>query len=137
MTDMPAAAGSGRAPGSDRAPGRAEPRLIPRPELIAALDRAAARQVTIISASAGSGKTTHSAWASKRGPDRRVAFMSVRPGEHDAQPFWLAVPGRGPRRVRPGESTATPATPGGSGSAMAARVLSELSSARAGSCSSW
>ena len=107
------------------------PGLIPRPELIAALDRAAARQVTIISASAGSGKTTLlRAWALKRGPDRRVAFVSVRPGEHDAQLFWLAVLGA-VRAASGSESPAPPVTPGASGSAMAARVLSELTSARA------
>jgi LuxR family maltose regulon positive regulatory protein len=41
MTDMPAAAGSGRAPG------RAEPGLIHRHDLMAALSRAAQKRVTI------------------------------------------------------------------------------------------
>jgi hypothetical protein len=40
MTDMPAAAGSGRAPG------RAEPGLIHRHDLMAALNRAAQKRVT-------------------------------------------------------------------------------------------
>ena len=51
MTDTPAAAGSGRAPG------RAEPRLIHR-HLMAALNRASQKRVTIISAPAGTGKTS-------------------------------------------------------------------------------
>ena len=41
MTDMPAAAGSGRAAG------RAEPGLIHRHDLMAALNRAAQKRVTI------------------------------------------------------------------------------------------
>ena len=44
MTDMPAPAGSGRAPG------RAESGLIRRRNLVAALNRAVQKQVTIISA---------------------------------------------------------------------------------------
>jgi LuxR family transcriptional regulator, maltose regulon positive regulatory protein len=61
MTDMPAAAGSGGAPG------RAEPGLIYRHDLMAALDRAAQKRVTIISAPAGTGKTSLlRAWAGWR-----------------------------------------------------------------------
>jgi LuxR family transcriptional regulator, maltose regulon positive regulatory protein len=50
MTDMPAAAGSARSPG------RAEPGLIHRHDLIAALNRSAQKRVTIISAPAGTGR---------------------------------------------------------------------------------
>jgi LuxR family maltose regulon positive regulatory protein len=58
MADMPAAAGSGRAPKG------AEPGLIRRHDLVAALDRAARKRVTIISAPAGTGKTSLlRAWA--------------------------------------------------------------------------
>jgi LuxR family transcriptional regulator, maltose regulon positive regulatory protein len=67
-------------------------RLIARGDLVACLDRAAAGKVTIISAPAGSGKTSLlSAWADR--PDRahRVTFVSVRRDEHDAQLFWLAL----------------------------------------------
>src|SRR6202044_1960678 len=86
MTDMPAAAGSGRAPG------RAEPGLILRHELVAALNRAAQKRVTIISAPAGTGKTSLlRTWAGQPGQDCRVAFVTVRPGQHDMQLFWLAV----------------------------------------------
>ena len=38
--------------------GRTNPRLIDRGDLLTALDRASARKVTIISAPAGSGKTS-------------------------------------------------------------------------------
>jgi LuxR family maltose regulon positive regulatory protein len=45
---------------------QANPRLIDRGDLLAALDRAAARMVTIISAPAGSGKTSLlRAWADR------------------------------------------------------------------------
>jgi ATP/maltotriose-dependent transcriptional regulator MalT len=39
--------------------------------------------MTIISAPAGSGKTSL-LWAGRLGQGRRIAFMSVRPGQHDA-----------------------------------------------------
>ena len=66
MTDTPAAAGSGRAPG------RTEPRLIHRHDLMAALNRAAQKRVTIISAPAGTGKTSLlRAWAGQPGQDCR------------------------------------------------------------------
>lgn len=55
MSDMPAAAGSGRAPGE------AAPGLIRRHDLLAALDRAVQKRVTIISAQAGTGKTSFEA----------------------------------------------------------------------------
>ena len=86
MTDMPAAAGSGRAPG------RAEPGLIRRHDLMAALNRAARQRVTIVSAPAGTGKTSLlRAWADQPGRDGRIAFMTVRPGQHDLQLFWLTM----------------------------------------------
>lgn len=56
----------------------AAPRLIGRAGLLAALDRAAARQVTVISAPAGSGKTSLlRAWAAHLGPPDRVAMLQV------------------------------------------------------------
>jgi LuxR family maltose regulon positive regulatory protein len=123
MTDMPAAAGSGRSPGG------AEPGLIRRRGLMAALDRAADKRVTIISAPAGTGKTSLlRAWAGQPGQDRRIAFVTVRPGQHDMQLFWLAVLGAVRAAAGAGEDGARlpPVTPGSSGSAMADKVLSEL-----------
>jgi LuxR family transcriptional regulator, maltose regulon positive regulatory protein len=123
MTDMPAAAGSGRAPG------RAEPGLIHRHDLMAALNRAAQKRVTIISAPAGTGKTSLlRAWADQPGQDCRIAFMTVRPGQHDMQLFWLTMLGAIRAAAGAGEDGAhlPPVTPGSSGSAMADKVLSEL-----------
>jgi LuxR family maltose regulon positive regulatory protein len=67
-------------------------KLIAREDLIARLDRAAAGPVTIISAPAGSGKTSLlRAWSDRPGRAHRVAFVPVRRGEQDAQAFWLAL----------------------------------------------
>jgi len=71
---------------------RATPRLIDRVDLLAALDRAAAGKVTIISAPAGSGKTSLlRAWADRPGQAHRLAVVQVQRDQHDAQQFWLAV----------------------------------------------
>ena len=60
-------------------------RLIERGDLLAALDRAAAKKVTIISAPAGSGKTSLlRAWAGRPGQPYRLAVMQVQRGQHDA-----------------------------------------------------
>jgi LuxR family transcriptional regulator, maltose regulon positive regulatory protein len=54
----------------------AAPGLIDRGDLVAALDRAAARKVTVISAPAGSGKTSLlRAWAGRPGQPRRLAVL--------------------------------------------------------------
>ena len=95
------------------------PGLIDRHDLVAALDRAVEKKVTIISAPAGSGKTTLlRLWADRPGHHRRIAFI---PGQHDAQQFWLALLSavRDDRHAEP--------TPGFDGSAMADKVLSEIS----------
>src|ERR1700733_799277 len=141
MTDMPAAAGSGRPPGSGRTPGsgrppgsgrtpgRAEPRLIHRHDLLAALNRAARKRVTIIAAPAGTGKTSLlRAWADQPGQDGRIAFVTVRPGQHDMQLFWLTMLGAVRAAARTGEGGAQlpPPAPGSSGGAMVDKVLSEL-----------
>ena len=59
--------------------------LIDRRDLVEALDHAVLSRVTIISAPAGSGKTSLlRAWAAHPGRGRKVAFMSVRPDQQDA-----------------------------------------------------
>jgi LuxR family maltose regulon positive regulatory protein len=129
MTDMPAAASSGRAAGG------AGPGLIPRHDLVGALNRAVQKQVTIISAPAGSGKTSLlRAWAGRPGQDCPVAFVTVRPGQHDMQLFWLALLGAVRAAAGTGEGGAQlpPVTPGASGSAMVDKVLSELEESRDG-----
>jgi LuxR family maltose regulon positive regulatory protein len=72
--------------------GSGTPRLIARGDVLAALDRAAARKVTVISAPAGSGKTSLlRAWANHLDRRHRIAFVSVRRDQADAQEFWLAL----------------------------------------------
>ena len=112
----------------------AAPRLIDRDDLLAALDRAATRKVTIISAPAGSGKTSLlRAWAGGPGQPRRLAVLQVQRDQQDAQQFWLAlldavrhVTGANSGAERPA------ATPGFNAPAMVDRVLSELADARGG-----
>jgi LuxR family maltose regulon positive regulatory protein len=103
---------------------RAKPRLISRGDLLAALDRAAARKVTIISAPAGSGKTSLlRAWAGRPGQPQRLAVVQVQRDQHDAQQFWLALLSA----VRQASGAEPPAAiPEFNEQAMVDRVLSEL-----------
>ena len=110
------------------------PRLIDRGELLAALDHAAARKVTIISAPAGSGKTSLlRAWADRLGQPHRIAVVQVQRDQHDAQQFWLALLGAvGQASAPPSRAEPPAATPGFDGRAMVERVLSELADQRGG-----
>ena len=66
--------------------------LLGREALLQKLDRAVTRRITIISAPAGTGKTSLlRAWADRSTDGRRVALMSVDRDEQDAQRFWSAV----------------------------------------------
>jgi LuxR family transcriptional regulator, maltose regulon positive regulatory protein len=110
----------------------AAPRLIDRGDLVAALDRAAARKVTIISAPAGSGKTSLlRAWAGRPGGPGRLAVLQVQRDQQDAQQFWLALLDA-VRHVTGANSGAElpAATPDFNAPAMVDRVLSELAHAR-------
>jgi LuxR family maltose regulon positive regulatory protein len=112
----------------------AAPGLIDRGDLVAALDRAAASKVTIISAPAGSGKTSLlRAWAGRPGRRRRLALVQVQRGQHDAQQFWLALLDA-VRKASGADSGADlpAATPDFHGPAMVDRVLSELAEAHGG-----
>jgi LuxR family transcriptional regulator, maltose regulon positive regulatory protein len=125
MTGTPAAAGRGAGAGRGADAGR--PGLIGRRDLVAVLDQAVAKQVTIISAPAGSGKTSLlRAWADRPGQDRPIAFLSVRPGQQDDQLFWLAL--LGAIRAAAGGSPSPPVAPGFDGPAMVDKVLDELAS---------
>ena len=85
-------------------------------------------RVTIISAPAGSGKTSLlRAWAYRPGQERRTAFLSVRPDQHDAQLFWLAL--LGAVRAATGGAEPPPPAPGFNGEAMVDKVRSELAAA--------
>ena len=106
-------------------------RLIGRDGLLAALDRAAARKVTIISAPAGSGKTSLlRAWADRAGQRYRLTVLRVQRDQQDAQQFWLALLDA-VRHASATDGRAEPqaATPDFNAPAMVDRVLSELADA--------
>jgi LuxR family transcriptional regulator, maltose regulon positive regulatory protein len=111
---------------------RAKPGLIGRGDLLAALDRAVAKKVTIISAPAGSGKTSLlRTWADRPGRPDPLAVMQVRRDQQDAQQFWLALLDavrQASAAISRAEAPA--ATPGFNGRAMVDRVLSELAGQR-------
>jgi LuxR family maltose regulon positive regulatory protein len=103
-------------------------RIIVRGDLLAALDRAAARKVTIISAPAGSGKTSLlRAWADYADRTHRIAFVPVRRDQEDAQEFWLALLDAVRHTSSTTSDTEPPtAAPDCNVRAVADRVLSEL-----------
>jgi len=109
----------------------AAPRLIDRVDLVAALDRAAARKVTVISAPAGSGKTSLlTAWAGRPGQSCRLALVQVQRGQQDAQQFWLAlVDAIRQASATAGRAEAPVAVPDFNAPAIVDRVLSELAEA--------
>jgi LuxR family maltose regulon positive regulatory protein len=106
----------------------ANPRLIDRDHLLTALDRATAVKVTIVTAPAGSGKTSLlRTWARRVGQARGIADVQVRRDRPDAQLFWLDLL----NAVRRSSTTAgTPepavATPAFNEGAIVDRVLGEL-----------
>ena len=117
---------TGPPPAAGRAWGTARPALIDRHDLLVTLEQAASQRVTMISAPAGSGKTSLlRTWADRPGLHRRIAFLPVRPGQHDAQLFWLAL--LGAVRAATGNTEPVPlAAPGFDGGAMVDTVLGEL-----------
>src|ERR1700744_365241 len=72
--------------------GGARQPLIARDDLVARLDRMTARKVTVISAPAGSGKTSLlRAWAERAGPNLKLVIVRARREKSNAQSFWLDV----------------------------------------------
>ena len=92
------------------------------------MDRATTAKVTLISAPAGSGKTSLlRAWADGAGQPYRLAVVQVRRDQQDSQQFWLAVLSA----IRQasgttGEGEQPAATPDFNEAAISERVLSEL-----------
>jgi len=110
--------------------GLGRPLLIERDDLLAALDRAADRQVTVVTAPAGSGKTSLlRAWADRQRGRSRLAMVQVQRDQHDAQLFWLAL-FKAVRELSgtPSNSSVDPAaaSPDFSGTAIVDRILAEL-----------
>ncbi len=60
---------------------------VPRDELVERLDTAAQRQLTVIVAPAGSGKSVLLGQWAAANPDRRVAWLTLDPGDDDASRF--------------------------------------------------
>lgn len=98
---------------------RTQTGLIDRERLFGVLDQAVEKRVTLISAPAGSGKTSLLRTWSDRLPDaRRVVFLSARI-EEEEQGFWLAL------LAALGAAEAVPA-PTFSGAGMVERILAQL-----------
>ena len=99
--------------------------LIHRAGLVAALDRAAEAKVTLISAPAGSGKTSLlRAWAAGPGRLHRLVIVPVQRDQQDSQQFWLAV--LTAVRQASGGSGRLAATPDFNEATISDRALSEL-----------
>jgi len=104
--------------------------LLRRDALLAALDRATLRKVTVISAPPGSGKSSLlRAWSDRARKDRRVAFVSVSRDQQDAQQFWLAVLDAIRQTDAIADSRRQAKAPVFDGDAMVDTVVSELSKA--------
>ena len=103
-------------------------RLVERGRLIAALDRAVARKLTVISAPAGSGKTSLlRACAAQAVPTQKVAFVAVPRDQRDEQLFWLTLLESIRRTVYTGQvEEPLSAAPRFYAEEMIDRVLSEL-----------
>jgi LuxR family transcriptional regulator, maltose regulon positive regulatory protein len=91
-------------------------------------------KVTIISAPAGSGKTSLlRAWASRPEQPRRLATLQVQRDQQDAQQFWLALlDAVRHASAATGQAEPPAATPDFNAPAMVDRVLSELADASGG-----
>src|SRR4029077_2850954 len=104
--------------------------LVHRDRLLAVLDRATLRKVTVISAPPGSGKTSLlRAWSDRASKDRRVTFVTVPRDQQDAQQFWLAVLNASGQTNPIAEAGRQVAQPALASEAMVDTVVSELAKA--------
>src|SRR3982075_1611597 len=107
--------------------------LLHRDRLLAALDRATLRKVTVISAPPGSGKTSLlRAWSDRASKDRLVAFVTVPRDQQDAQQFWLAVLDATRQTDPIADSQRQVAPPAFAGEVMVDTVVSELAKVSGG-----
>jgi LuxR family maltose regulon positive regulatory protein len=91
-----------------------------------------AERVVLVSAPAGSGKTfLLRSWIAAEGLEDRVAWVSVRREEHDAQAFWLSLLDslRG-TRIGSGRVRELTAAPDLDGATVVRRLLEDLGSLR-------
>jgi LuxR family maltose regulon positive regulatory protein len=102
--------------------------LLDRRDLLQLLDRAVGKRVTVISAPAGSGKTSLlRAWAGRSSNRRRVAFVAVGRDEQHAERFWSAVLDAVRSPVHPIEpEPQAVATAAVDGDQLVERVVSEI-----------
>src|ERR1700759_231985 len=106
-------------------------RMVGRDDLVARVEQATALTVTVISAPAGSGKTSLlRAWAAGPGRAHQVAFVSVGPHEQDAQVFWLALLSAVRRACGTAGDEPPAPTPEFSARELADRVQAELAGSR-------
>jgi len=101
--------------------------LLQRGQLLASLDRATEAKVTLISAPAGSGKTSLlRTWADGPGQAYRLAVIQVGRDQQDAQQFWLAVLRAVRQAAGVQDEGELAATPDFNEAAIVERVLSAL-----------
>ena len=101
--------------------------LLDRDDLLERLDRATTKRVTVISAPAGSGKTSLlRAWADRAAGSRRVAFDRHERDEHSAERLWRSILDA----IRAPSLSSEPATPPTTnaleGDQLREQVLSEV-----------
>ena len=100
--------------------------LLDRDDLLQRLDRAVSKRVTVISAPAGSGKTSLlRTWSDHAREDRRIGFVSAT-HDQDAQRFWLVVLDAIRRSPTTTGSRSRSAASGFDGDAMVDTIVSEL-----------